>query len=276
MSDGHHHASTFEGMSDDYKQRLMIVTAVNVGMFVVEMTAGQFAGSQALKADALDFFADGVTYAISFWAIGRPVGVRSMAALLKGASLVLMGLWVGATTLYHFFAQGLPEAETMGAIGVLALAANVFTVWLLYRYKDGDANIRSVWLCSRNDAIGNVAVMIAAALVFALGNSVPDLLVAGVMAALFLTSATQILRQAYAGVAGRTRHPVGASHQHHAGDHGPHDHHQKTKPGRSTAPGEIPKTCGGWTAAPGGDQRLAVITGSSNGPGVLLTSCTTV
>jgi len=198
MSAGHEHAETFAGMSDEYKRRLMLVTGVNIAMFVVEMIAGQFAGSQALKADALDFFADGVTYAISFWAIGRPVGVRSLAALLKGSSLVLMGIWVAATTLWHFFVEGLPAAETMGAIGVLALAANVFTVVLLLPYKNGDANIRSVWLCSRNDAIGNVAVMIAAGLVYVLGNRAPDLIVAGVMAALFLTSATQILRQAWA------------------------------------------------------------------------------
>jgi Co/Zn/Cd efflux system component len=211
MSAGHDHAHTFDGMNDDYKRRLMLVTGINIAMFLVEIAAGSLAGSQALKADALDFFADGVTYAISFWAIGRPIEVRSMAALLKGASLVLMGLWVAATTLYHFFVDGVPAAETMGAIGVLALCANVFTVALLYRYKDGDANIRSVWLCSRNDAIGNLAVMIAAGLVFVLGNRAPDLIVAGVMAALFLTSATQILRQAHA-------------ERQHAREHGGHAH----------------------------------------------------
>ena len=227
MSDDHHHAASFAGMSDDYKRRLMLVTGVNIAMFVVEMAAGQFAGSQALKADALDFFADGVTYAISFWAIGRPVGVRSAAAVVKGASLVLMGVWVAATTLYHFFVAGVPEAETMGVIGLLALCANVFTVMLLFAYKDGDANIRSVWLCSRNDAIGNVAVMGAAVLVFVLGNRTPDLIVAGVMAALFLTSAVQILRQANAEwVESR----VGAIPH---GDHVAHDHaeHAPEAPG---------------------------------------------
>jgi Co/Zn/Cd efflux system component len=198
MSAGHEHAATFAGMSADYKRRLLVVTGVNIAMFVVEMAAGQRAGSQALKADSLDFFADGVTYAISFWAIGRPVAVRSLAALGKGVSLVAIGLWVLATTLYNFFVAGVPQAETMGVIGLLALGANVFSVLLLLPYKDGDANIRSVWLCSRNDAIGNVAVMVAAALVFVLGNRAPDLVVAGVMAALFLTSAVQILRQANA------------------------------------------------------------------------------
>jgi Co/Zn/Cd efflux system component len=190
------------------------------------MAAGQLAGSQALKADSLDFFADGVTYAISFWAIGRPVGVRSLAALGKGASLVAIGLWVLATTLYNFFVAGVPEAETMGVIGLLALGANVFSVLLLAPYKDGDANIRSVWLCSRNDAIGNVAVMAAAVLVFVLGNRAPDLVVAGVMAALFLTSAVQILRQANeewaesrAGGPGHEPHGPGDGHGGHEHEH---------------------------------------------------------
>jgi Co/Zn/Cd efflux system component len=196
-SHGHSHDLPFDGMNDEYKRRLMIVTAVNIGMFFVEMAAGQLAGSQALKADALDFFADGITYAISFWAIGRPVGIRTGAAVAKGFSLFAMGIWVAATTLYHFFVFGVPHAETMGFIGILALLANVFTVWLLYKYKDGDANIRSVWLCSRNDAIGNGAVIVAAIAVAFLGSGAPDLIVAGVMAALFLTSAWQILRQSW-------------------------------------------------------------------------------
>ncbi len=228
MSAGHTHADSFDGMNDDYKRRLIAVTAVNIAMFVVEMIAGQFAGSQSLKADSLDFFADGVTYAISFWAIGRPVGVRSLAAVVKGVSLVVLGLWVAASTLWHFFVAGIPEAETMGAIGVLALAANVFTVLLLLRYKDGDANIRSVWLCSRNDAIGNVAVMGAAVLVYVFGNRIPDLIVAGVMAALFLTSAFQILRQAHEewaeSRAGGPPHGHGHDHAHDAADEHDHGH----------------------------------------------------
>jgi Co/Zn/Cd efflux system component len=166
-------------------------------MFVVEISAGQLAGSQALKADALDFFADGITYALSFWAIGRPVALRTGAAVLKGASLLAMGLWIAGTTLYQFFVHGVPTAEVMGAVGFLALAANGLSVYLLFAYKDGDANIRSVWLCSRNDAIGNVAVMAAALLVGWLGSAAPDLIVAGVMAVLFLSSAYQILRQSW-------------------------------------------------------------------------------
>lgn len=202
---GHEH--TFEGMNADYKRRLIAVTMINIAMFAVEMTAGQLAGSQALKADALDFFADGVTYALSFWAIGRPLAVRAGAAFLKGLSLMAMGLWVAATTLYQFFVLGVPQAEVMSVVGLMALGANLASVWLLFAYKDGDANIRSVWLCSRNDAIGNVAVVGAALFVALLGNGVPDLIVAGVMAALFLSSAYQILRQSYAEWQHARHHP---------------------------------------------------------------------
>lgn len=197
MGADHDHAVTFDGLDADYKRRLVLVTGINIAMFAVEMLAGQLSGSQALKADALDFFADGVTYALSLWAIGRPLGVRAGAAFLKGLSLLAMGLWVAGSTLYHVFVFGIPAAEVMSAIGILALVANLASVWLLMAYKDGDANVRSVWLCSRNDAIGNVAVVAAAGFVAILGNGVPDLVVAGVMAALFLNSSAQILHQSW-------------------------------------------------------------------------------
>ena len=198
MSDSCGHAHTFDGMNDDYKRRLIIVTAINIGMFLVEMTAGQLSGSQALKADALDFFADGITYALSFLAIGRPVTIRASAAFAKGLSLLAMGLWVAGSTLYQVFVYGVPQPEVMSVIGVLALVANLASVWLLMAYKDGDSNVRSVWLCSRNDAIGNVAVVVAAGLVWWFNSGIPDLVVAGVMSLLFLNSSQQILRQSFA------------------------------------------------------------------------------
>jgi Co/Zn/Cd efflux system component len=220
MSAGHDHAHTFDGMNDDYKRRLILVTVINVGMFLVEMTAGALSGSQALKADALDFFADGLTYALSFWAIGRPPRVRTGAAVLKGLSLLGMGLWVALTTLYQVFVHGIPIPEVMGAVGFAALAANLFSVYLLMAYKDGDANIRSVWLCSRNDAIGNIAVMISAGFVALLGNGVPDLVVAGVMAALFLSSSYQILTHSWH----EWRKPAaGAGHDAHGHHHAHED-----------------------------------------------------
>jgi HflK protein len=188
--------ATFEGLSADYKRRLWIVIAINAAMFLVEIGAGALAGSQALQADALDFLGDAATYGISLAVIGASVRVRARAAFVKGVSLTLMGLWVFGATAYHVLVLGVPRAEIMGAIGFLALAANVASVAILVRYKDGDANVRSVWLCSRNDAIGNVAVMLAALGVWATATKWPDLIVAAIMAGLFLWSSTQILRQA--------------------------------------------------------------------------------
>ncbi len=137
-----------------------------------------------------------MTYGISLVVIGASLKTRALAALLKGASLLLMGLWVGGSTAYHVLVLGVPKAEIMGPIGFLALAANLVSVLVLVRYKDGDANVRSVWLCSRNDAIGNVAVMLAALGVWGTATAWPDLIVAGLMAGLFINSAIQILRQA--------------------------------------------------------------------------------
>jgi Co/Zn/Cd efflux system component len=173
-----------------------MVIAINAAMFAVEMIAGQTAQSQALKADALDFLGDALTYGLSLAVIGATLRVRATAALLKGLSLMAMGLWVLGSTVYRLFYLGVPEAGIMGAIGVLALGANVASVLLLMGYKDGDANVRSVWLCSRNDAIGNVAVMLAALAVWGTDTGLPDLIVAGLMAALFVNSSQQIIRQA--------------------------------------------------------------------------------
>lgn len=196
MSIGCNHRTKFDGISDDYKRRLWIVIALNAIMFVVEMTAGQLAQSQALQADALDFFGDAMTYGISLAVIGSTVAVRTNAALLKGISLALMGLWVFGSTTYQVFFVGVPHAEVMGVIGFIALLTNVASVLLLVAYKDGDANVRSVWLCSRNDAIGNVAVMIAALGVWGTATGWPDLIVAAIMASLFLWSSFQIITQA--------------------------------------------------------------------------------
>lgn len=193
---GHEHGP-FDGMSDTYKRRLWPVIFINAAMFVVEMTAGQLARSQALQADALDFFADAVTYGISLAVIGASLKVRSTAAAAKGISLFFMGLWVFGSTIWRVFYDGMPEAPVMGVIGFMALAANVTSVLLLMNYKDGDANVRSVWLCSRNDAIGNVIVMIAALGVWGTATAWPDFAVAFIMAGLFLNSSAQILWQSW-------------------------------------------------------------------------------
>lgn len=214
------HNAKFDGVSADYKRRLWIVIALNATMFVVEMAAGHAAKSQALQADALDFFGDALTYGISLAVIGASIRVRSMAAMAKGISLLLMGLWVFGSTLWRVFFTAVPEAQIMGVIGFLALATNLASVLILARYKDGDANVRSVWLCSRNDAIGNVAVMLAALGVWGTATGWPDLIVAGIMAGLFLSSSFQIIRQAMAEKRDQAAH-AGHDHDHDQGqDHG--------------------------------------------------------
>lgn len=186
----------FDGVSEDYRRRLWVVIALNAGMFCIEMAAGHIAGSQALQADALDFAGDAMTYGLSLAVIGASVQIRTRAALVKAGSLLLMGIWVFASTMWHFMGPGIPDAPVMGVIGGLALVTNLVSVLLLVRYKDGDANVRSVWLCSRNDAIGNIAVMIAALGVWGTSTGWPDLVVAAIMAGLFVSSALQILKQA--------------------------------------------------------------------------------
>ena len=187
---------TFDGLSSDYRRRLWAVIAINASMFAVEMGAGVLAGSQALQADALDFFGDTLTYGLSLAVIGLSLRVRATAALVKGVSLALMGLWVFGSTIWHTLVLGVPRAEVMGLVGFLALAANLASVLILIKYKDGDANVRSVWLCSRNDAIGNVAVMLAALGVWGTTTGWPDLAVAAILASLFLNTASKIIRQA--------------------------------------------------------------------------------
>lgn len=186
----------FDGMSKAYRRVLWAVIALNGLMFCVEMTAGVAAGSQSLQADALDFLGDTATYGISLAVIGASIAARTRAALLKGFSLAAMAAWVLGSTAYRVFVTGVPEAEVMGVVGALALAANLASVLLLMKWKDGDANVRSVWLCSRNDAIGNVAVLIAASGVWATATGWPDLIVASLMASLFLWSSVHIVRQA--------------------------------------------------------------------------------
>ncbi len=195
MSASCHHHSNFDGASLRYKRILLIVIAINAGMFMVEMAFGISGQSQSLKADALDFLGDSATYAMSLWAIGKSVETRSLVALIKGVSLLLMAAWVLISTLHYVIYSNEPSAPIMGWVGLAALAANLFSVLLLLRYRDGDANVRSVWLCSRNDAIGNVAVMLAAAAVYLSGTHWPDLLVAIILAALFSNSAIKIIRQ---------------------------------------------------------------------------------
>lgn len=189
--------STTEAVRDRrWRQALWIALAVNATMFAVEFGAGVSADSQALKADALDFFGDAANYAISLAVAGMALGVRAKAAVVKGATLIAFGLWVLGSALWATYTGARPQSITMGVVGVLALAANVGVALMLYRYRDGDSNRRSVWICSRNDAIGNVAVVAAAAGVFGTGTAWPDLVVAGILASLGVWGGLQIVRHA--------------------------------------------------------------------------------
>ena len=179
-----------------WRRALWIALAVNAIMFAVEIAAGLVAESRALQADALDFFGDAANYAISLGVAGLVLVWRARAALLKGATIMLFGLYVIGSAVWAALGDASPRPEIMGSIAVLALATNAGVALMLYRFRNGDSNMRSVWICSRNDAIGNVAVMLAALGVFGTGAAWPDLIVAALMALLALSGGLQIVRQA--------------------------------------------------------------------------------
>ena len=179
-----------------YKRALWIVTVLNVGYGLVEAAGGFLAGSQGLKADALDFLGDGTITLIGLLAIGWGARWRARTALLQGIFLAVMGLGVLAATTWRVFVVHVPEAELMGAFGIVALVVNVACAAILLKHREGDANVRAVWLFSRNDALGNAAIVVAALLVAATGTPWPDLVVAAAIAGLFLQSAWQIAASA--------------------------------------------------------------------------------
>ena len=179
-----------------WRRVLWIALVINAGMFGVEIVAGVAAHSASLKADALDFLGDAANYAISLGVAGMALRWRASAALAKGVSLVLLGLWVLGYTVWMAASGMLPGAETMGIVGVAALIANLICAALLWRHRSGDANRQSVWICSRNDAIGNVAVVAAAFGVFGTGTGWPDIAVAAILAGLGVSGGWQIIRKA--------------------------------------------------------------------------------
>lgn len=179
-----------------YKRALGIVVALNLGMGVVELASGYWAGSQSLKADALDFLGDGLITLLGLLAIGWAATWRSRAALLQGVFLALLGIGVLAVTAYRAFVLNEPSAEVMGTVGAIALAVNVASAYVLLPHRGGDANVQAVWLFSRNDAIGNAAVIVAGVLVYLSGTAWPDLVVAAAIAGLFLHSAAKIIGNA--------------------------------------------------------------------------------
>ena len=179
-----------------WRRALWVAFAVNAGFFLTELAAGAAAGSAALQADALDFFGDAANYAISLGVAGAALRWRARAALVKGSTLLAFALWVLGSTAWHAVLGPLPRAEVMGVVSVAALIANGGVALMLYRFRGGDANMRSVWICSRNDALGNMAVMLAALGVFGMGSGWPDVIVAIVMGGLGLWGGWQIVSQA--------------------------------------------------------------------------------
>ena len=179
-----------------YRRILWIALWINALMFGVEIAGGWAAGSVSLLADAVDFLGDAANYGISLYVLALGVAWRARTALVKGATMGAYGVFVLGTALWHWQLGTVPEARTMGLIGVAALAANCLVAALLFAYRNGDANMRSVWLCTRNDAIGNVAVMLAALGVFETGSGLPDLVVAGIMGVLGLSAARSVITQA--------------------------------------------------------------------------------
>jgi Co/Zn/Cd efflux system component len=184
--------------SPKWRRALWIALAINAGFFLIEIAAGAAAGSASLQADALDFLGDAANYAISLGVAGMALVWRARAAVVKGGTLLIFASWVLGSVVWHAWFGPLPRADVMGVVGFAALIANGSVALMLYRYRTGDANMRSVWICSRNDAIGNFAVLLAAAGVFGTSTGWPDVIVAAIMGGLGLTGGWQIVQQALA------------------------------------------------------------------------------
>jgi Co/Zn/Cd efflux system component len=192
----HDHGSPESAQDPKYRKILWFALIVNAAMFAIELGAGFRSGSVSLLADAIDFLGDAANYGVSLAVLTMAMAWRSKAALLKGSCMLGFGLFVLARAIWVAQTGAVPEASTMGVIGFLALTANVTVALMLYNYRTGDANMRSVWLCSRNDAFGNIAVMLAAVGVFGTGSAWPDLLVAIGMAGLAIWGGWSVIQHA--------------------------------------------------------------------------------
>ena len=188
--------SWLEHANRQERRILIIVLLINAGMFVAEFSAGLLSGSTALLADSLDMLADAVVYALGLFALGRASHWRARAALTSGVLQLLLGLGVAVEAIWKMVAGSLPDAATMGLFGAIALVANTLCFLLLLRFRDGDINLRATWICSRNDMIGNLGVLLAAALVIWTGSPLPDIVIGLLIAAVVVHSAWRIVNEA--------------------------------------------------------------------------------
>lgn len=179
-----------------FRNALYIALILNFSMFLLEIIQGISSASLSLKADAIDFLGDSLNYFISLFVIGSALHRRAKVSLFKATSMLIIGLWVLFEALITFNNKTVPDSFTMSWVGVLALIINVFVAIILYRFRNGDSNMQSVWLCSRNDAIGNIAVVLASGGVYYLNSKWPDLIVASIMAILSVSASLTVFKAA--------------------------------------------------------------------------------
>jgi len=213
-ADCHNHAWEAPANDPRYRRVLWIALVVNAVMFVIELSAGLSAGSASLLADAIDFAGDAANYGLSLWALTMATVWHSRTAIVKGTCMLVFGLFVLGKAIWLAYSGVVPEAEVMGAVAVLALMANVGVAILLYRYREGDANRQSVWLCTRNDAISNLAVIMAAIVVWLTGHGAADIAVALLMAGLAIHAGIKVLKLAGAELATETSENTANNHSH--------------------------------------------------------------
>lgn len=194
MTGCNHCESDKKPVSHGAKNALWIALAANLVMFFVEVIGSLKADSVSLRADALDFLGDAANYAVTLFVLGMAVTIKAKASMAKGIVMGSFGLWVFGSAIYNLQQGAAPESHTMGVLGILALLTNLSVALILYKYREGDSNMQSVWLCSRNDAIGNIAVILAAVGVYFTGKNIPDVVVASLMAILGLTAAFRVLK----------------------------------------------------------------------------------
>ncbi len=220
----HSHDLKFDSGNVTFKRVLLIALILNLLMFFLEVFFGVLSQSLALRADAIDFLGDALNYFVTLFLINKSLKAKSTVSIVKALFMLSFAFWVLGEAVYRFYKGELPDAFTMSWVGGLALFVNAFVAFLLFKYKDGDSNMKSVWLCSRNDAIGNLAIVIAAAGVYWWGTKWPDLIVALVMAYLALTASLQILKLAFL----ERKIPVEVTSKetnNHCHDHNDHHHH---------------------------------------------------